>query len=123
MKNSSKKAIIIAVLAAVFVISAAEGALAQSRTRKLGRGVANVVSCPLEIPYQMINTFENDGGMAAWTLGLLKGAGMTVVRAGVGVFEVCTFFIEIPEDFRPVLRYPEFFLGQEDFRAYNVILE
>jgi len=77
--------------------------------KKLGRGLANCVTFPFEIVEQIKNTNNSDGPVAGWTWGLLKGIGMTGVRAVVGVYEVVTFPIPLPKHYAPILKDPEFF--------------
>ena len=75
--------------------------------RKLGRGVANVVSCPFELIRTPELVGRKDGYPAALTVGILQGVWRTVLRGVVGVVEAGTFFVAIPKDFAPILR-PEF---------------
>jgi len=75
--------------------------------RKLGRGIANVASCPFEflrVPYFVT---LKEGYVAGSTVGLLKGVWMTLVRGVTGVYEVVTFPVEVPEGYAPLLQ-PEF---------------
>ena len=87
----------------------------QTPVRKLGRGIANVATCTWEIPHQIMSVHEKDGAMAAWTYGLLRGLLMTAYRGLAGAYEVVTFPVPIPKGYKPILRYPEFFLGSENF--------
>ena len=77
--------------------------------KKLGRGICNCVTFPFEIFEQIKRTNLSDGPMAGWTWGLLKGVGMTGVRAVVGVYEVVTFPVPLPKHYAPILKDPEFF--------------
>ena len=77
--------------------------------KKLGRGFCNCITFPFEIFEQIKRTNLSDGPMAGWTWGLLKGVGMTVIRAGVGVYEVATFPVPFPKHYEPILKDPEFF--------------
>lgn len=63
--------------------------------QKLGRGVANIVSSPLEIPKQMyLQAIE---GKTVWDTtgryvgGFFIGVGWTGYRFGAGVYDVFTF--------------------------------
>jgi len=80
--------------------------------KKLGRGACNVVTCPLEIFEQMKRVNNSEGPFASITYGLLKGIGMTGVRAVVGVYEIATFPIPFPKNYRPILKDPEFFFEE-----------
>ena len=75
--------------------------------RKLGRGVANVVTAPLELAREPFLVKERDGMIASLSIGVVRGIGMTVVRAAAGVIEAVTFPIPIPKNFEPLLK-PEF---------------
>ena len=105
-----------AILIVLFFISIfSQCAFAQTPVTKLGRGMANVASCWCEMPHQMMNTYKSDGALAAWSVGILKGVCMTVLRGLVGVYEVCTFPAPLPKEYKPILRYPEFFFKEPDF--------
>ena len=79
--------------------------------RKLGRGLANIATCPMEIAKQVGDANYEDGPVAALTYGFIKGLFMTGVRAVVGGYEVVTFPIPFPKNYDPILRDPEFFLS------------
>lgn len=82
--------------------SAAEG-----RLRKLGRGIANVATAPLELIRVPELVSRQDGYIAGMSVGLVQGAWRTVQRMVVGAFEVATFPLEIPQGFQPLIM-PEF---------------
>ena len=82
---------------------------------KLGRGIANVLTCPFEIPKGIGDVDEEKGMFAAYTWGILQGTVNTLKRAVVGVFEVATFPIPIPADYKPVLTDPEYFMEPEKY--------
>lgn len=69
-------------------------------SRKLGRGLTNVVSAPLEIPNQMVDmAAEGDNNMeyaAGYVGGLFVGAGYTVGRLLSGSFDLITTPISYP---------------------------
>ena len=82
---------------------------------KLGRGIANMVTVPLEVPEQISRTNNSDGPFAGYTVGVLKGFGWALGRACVGVFEAATFLIPYPKDFKPVLKDPEYFFENSNY--------
>lgn len=82
---------------------------------KLGRGVANMVTFPLEIPEQISKVNNSDGPFAASTVGVLKGLGWAVGRACVGVFETVTFAFPVPNNYEAILKDPEYFLSDTTF--------
>lgn len=75
--------------------------------RKLGRGIANVVTCPAELIRTPRQVGLKDGGIAESTVGVLQGAWRTVARGVAGVFEIGTFYVENPNGFEPIM-LPEF---------------
>lgn len=65
---------------------------------KLTRGVANIVTSPVEIPKQLYLSIHEEG--AAGTLpGVVRGLGMLVVRIGVGIVETVSFVVPNEVDF------------------------
>ena len=75
--------------------------------RKLGRGIANIATSPLELIRTPSLVGRQDGLVAECTVGIVQGLWRTLQRAGVGVFEVVTFYSEIPKGFEPIMK-PEF---------------
>jgi putative exosortase-associated protein (TIGR04073 family) len=82
---------------------------------KLGRGIANVLTCPLELPKGIGDVDEEKGAFAAYTWGVLQGTVNIVKRAVVGVYEIATFPIPLPKDYEPILTDPEYFLEPEEY--------
>jgi len=74
---------------------------------KLARGLANVLTSPLELPRNVQNMTEEQGVLVGWTGGMAQGIGMTALRIIVGAYEIITFPIPFPEDYAPVIE-PEF---------------
>lgn len=62
-----------------------------SPTRKLGRGISNLLYGFTEVPVTLAHTNEYEGGAAAWSLGVVKGVGRGFARTGVGFWEVLTW--------------------------------
>lgn len=82
---------------------------------KLGRGLCNMATFPLEFPEQISRTNRSDGPFAASTVGILKGLGWMVGRACIGVYETATFMLPFPKDYKPILVDPEYFLENSNF--------
>ena len=82
---------------------------ADTPIKKLGRGVCNFFTSPLEITKGIQDVYNESGIFAAFTWGILRGFFNTGVRAVVGVYEVFTFPIPFPKDYEPILTDPEFF--------------
>jgi len=103
----------VAILFAPVVLHAddtAEGAPDATALKKLGRGLANVLTCPYEVVYRIGEANDEDGVIAAFTWGIINGVFRVGYRAVVGVYEVATFPIPFPADYKPIITDPEFFL-------------
>jgi len=109
--------VFLAAVVALFIMNMATCAFCaeDNALTKLGRGIANMITFPLEVPEQISRTNNSDGMFAGYTVGVLKGLGWAVGRACVGVFETATFLIPYPRDFKPVLKDPEYFLENSNF--------
>ena len=60
-------------------------------TRKLGRGLGNVLFGPTEVLDSMARVNYAEGNSAAWSYGLIRGIGRSFARLGYGVYEIVTF--------------------------------
>lgn len=60
-------------------------------TRKLGRGVSNVLFGWTEIPHTIGQVNTREGNAAAGGYGVVRGVGRGFMRFGVGIFEIVTF--------------------------------
>ena len=105
-----KKGLIMAVVM-IMVLAVATASYAQDPAKKLGRGLANILTGWIELPKNIYDTSVEDNPLAGLTIGLAKGVGMTIVRTGAGIYEVVTFPFPIPEDYGPVLE-PEFVFSE-----------
>lgn len=93
--------------AVAFLLAATTACFAQDAFSKLGRGLANTLTGWVELPKNVYDTSVEDNAFTGMTLGLAKGAGMTLVRTGAGIFEIATFPFPLPEDYEPLLE-PEY---------------
>ena len=82
--------------------------------RKLGRGLTNVVTCPLELIRQPYLQSQQDGALGGTVIGLVKGIGWTVARGAAGIYDAITFPIETPKGFRSPI-HPEFVYAHGDW--------
>lgn len=82
--------------------------------RKLGRGITNLATCPLELIRTPQAESYRYGYLEAMSVGLLHGAWRTIQRGVVGAFEVLTFYAEIPDQFEPLMM-PEFVFANGDW--------
>ena len=60
-------------------------------TRKLGRGLSNVLFGITELPCTMDKINCTEGNSAAFGYGVVKGIGRTLFRFGVGWYEIISF--------------------------------
>ena len=110
MKRSSKILIAILVLLAFSLpLMAAEVEIQGEGTpqRKLQRGFLNVALSPIEISHELSKEVRNDTFPPSWVAGLGRGSIYAVGRALVGVYEMVTFPLPYPANYKPVLQ-PEF---------------
>ena len=96
-------------LLAGLTASAAELASQGTRTRKLQRGLLNTAFAPLEIFHQLEEVKSQDKWLATWIPAGFWGSVYMVIRAFTGIYEVATFPIPSPPNYRPILK-PEFAL-------------
>ena len=104
-----RKKISLAIIIILLVSFAALPAHADGPVKKLGRGLCNIVTCPLELSKGIQDTHMESGLFAALTYGIIRGFVNTGIRLGVGCYEVVTFPVPIPGDYEPILTDPEFF--------------
>ena len=90
---------IIALLVSVSGLWASPLAWAQDPIHKIGRGLVNVLTGWIELPKQIHLGSQEDHPVTGVGWGLVRGAGLTVLRGGVGIFEAVTFPIPYPKDF------------------------
>ena len=76
---------------------AEKGAFILKPLEKLGRGISNVAFGVLEVPIQMNYVKNRAGGIAGLTYGTLRGLAFFVARVGVGVLEIVTFPVPLPD--------------------------
>lgn len=95
-------------LAFVFTIPGAASAeqqpeiIAEKMAIKLTRGVANTFTSIAELPKQTVLTVR-DMGPAGYVIGPLKGVGMTLYRAFIGMTETVFFLVPQPGYYDPMI--------------------
>ena len=94
-------------LAFVLVAAIATVSFASEPFTKLGRGIANALTGWVELPKNIYSTSVEKNAWEGMTVGLARGAGMTIVRTGAGIYEVATFPFPLPKDYKPILE-PEY---------------
>ena len=60
-------------------------------TRKLGRGISNVLFGFTELPSTICKVNNKEGNSAAFSYGITKGVGRSLFRFGIGWYEIVTF--------------------------------
>jgi putative exosortase-associated protein (TIGR04073 family) len=87
-----------ALVAAALVLTGCAGP-----ERKFSRGISNVTEFARggEIRRSMEQTALWEGPDQAYTLGFIRGLNRSLVRTGVGVYEIATFPIPLP-DYDPI---------------------
>jgi putative exosortase-associated protein (TIGR04073 family) len=74
-------------------------------TRKLGRGIGNVLWGPSELFDSMAAVNYDEGNAAAWSYGIVRGIGRSFARLGYGIYEIATFpFPTVKGSYRPPYR-------------------
>ena len=97
MKKALKLFLVMFMLASVSVPAMAVEELdASGPLTKLGRGIANVAFCPLELLKQPYDVNQDMGAIPALTYGVLRGVCFTIARIGVGVADIITFPMPLP---------------------------
>ena len=76
-----------------------EVARAQDPIHKMGRGVVNVLTGWIELPKQIHLGSQEQNMITGIGMGVLKGAGLTLLRGGIGVYEAVTFPLPYPKGF------------------------
>lgn len=102
MKKSFSIILAITIISMVS-LSFTANAHAYTATKKLGRGLVNILTGWVELPKNIYKATTEDNLFAGLTIGLAKGIGMTVVRTGAGVYDTATFPFPLPENFKPLL--------------------
>jgi putative exosortase-associated protein (TIGR04073 family) len=77
---------------------------------KLFRGMVNAATGWMEVPKQMSLTWQESGPAVGASWGLIKGISYAIARSVAGGYEVATFLLPIPEDYKPLMQ-PEYVLS------------
>ncbi|HKP04739.1 MAG TPA: exosortase system-associated protein, TIGR04073 family [Chthoniobacterales bacterium] len=87
-------------------------------TRKLGRGISNVVFGIAELPATICKINEREGNSAAAGYGVVRGLGRSYLRFHAGLFEIFSFPFPVNRgSYYPILRpsIPYIQAGYEEF--------
>lgn len=74
-------------------------AFAQDPIHKMGRGLMNVLTGWLEVPKRIHVGTQAGNPLMGVGQGLVEGVKLTVLRAGVGIYEAVTFPLPYPKAF------------------------
>ena len=94
-----KRAILVMSIVTGIMCVAGSRAWAQDPIHKMGRGVVNVLTGWIELPKHIHLGKQEENPVIGMARGFVKGAGLTLLRGGVGVYEVLTFPIPYPKDY------------------------
>ncbi len=74
-------------------------------TRKISRGIANIMFCFNEVPHTIATINEREGNEAAASYGVVKAFGRMFFRFGAGIYDVTTWPIPTKKGtYRPPYR-------------------
>lgn len=80
--------------------AAAQDPIYQARpVDKLGRGVVNLLTGWIELPKQVHRGGQHPNRLVGLGRGLLRGAGLALLRSGVGLYETVTFAVPYPKGY------------------------
>ena len=110
-----KKMTVVLIMAVVIAAGSVQayGASVSGSAKKLGRGVANVVTSPIGILEGIQDTMVERGAFAGFTWGIFQGVVNVVKRVVVGTYEIITFPVPFPRDYQPILTDPEFYFQEK----------
>ncbi len=86
-------------------------------TRKLGRGISNVVFGIAELPVSIARVNSREGNSAAASYGVVRGVGRSYMRFHTGLAEIFSFPFRVRGTYYPLLppRVPYLHAGYEEF--------
>lgn len=110
MKTTSRVVLLAAAMSIAIAASAAGEELAKSTPgQKALRGATNLsLGLLLEWPKTIYYETKEQGPLLGIPAGFLAGFGLGLMRTAVGAYELLTFPIPLPDDYKPILspRFP-----------------
>ena len=113
-----KKTLALLTICAVMFVCCTSSFAASNPAEKLSRGVANVITAPIEIAKQIDIEWKESakqGSTRNVTVGifggLVKGLAFSVGRAASGVWDIVSFPFKVPANYEPVMK-PDFVLDK-----------
>lgn len=89
--------------------------LAAGMVTKFGRGLVNASTGWLELPKEWVKQSKVNPAIG-WLVGTFSGVGMTIYRAGAGVYDAGFFWLPVPPRFESVIRPNTVFGDAPDLR-------
>ncbi len=86
-------------LVALVILLMAPTARAQDPIHKASRGLLNLLTGWIEVPKQLHLASSDPSPLHGFGRGLFKGAGLALMRGGVGLYELVTFPLPHPDHF------------------------
>ncbi len=110
MKTTSRVVLLAVAMSIAIAASAASEELAKSTPgQKALRGATNLsLGLVLELPRMIYYETRAQGPLLGIPAGFLAGFGLGLMRTAVGAYELLTFPIPLPDDYKPILspRFP-----------------
>lgn len=78
---------------------------------KFSRGVMNVLTGWLEVPYNIAETWKKTDPFTGFVVGGIKGIFWGWGRTCTGVYDIVTFPFPVPKDYQPLME-PEYILPE-----------
>ena len=113
-----KKVFALLALCAMTFVWCSAACAADNPGEKLIRGVANIVTAPIEIAKQIDTEWKAAENKKARHVtmgvfaGIWKGLAYTVGRMGSGVWDVATFPFKVPANYEPIMK-PDYVLDKK----------
>jgi putative exosortase-associated protein (TIGR04073 family) len=123
--HATLRVVILALVISVAVASQAAGEeLAKSTPgQKALRGATNLsLGLVLELPRTIYYETKAQGPLLGIPAGFLAGIGLGLMRTAVGAYELLTFPIALPDDYKPILS-PRFPFEQGRTKVSPVLIE
>ncbi len=107
-KNILIQLFVVAAMILFFSSTAHADGLGYDWDDKLGRGVLNMVSSPVELARTVNIQSRAKGPGYGWTMGIVEGLGRTLLRFGAGAIETVTFPFDFPKEDKSPLLSPDY---------------
>lgn len=118
MRSLSLNGRLVAIAALCSAVALPIAVSADTAGDKALRGLAGIFTPFLELPGNVMRSWEREGAEEGWTEGLARGIGMTVVRPPVAFYELVTapFPRTSPRGYEPILEpdYPWSYFEEVD---------